>query len=117
MRRLLVLALASCSVGTPTTTTQQPVGCPQLEQRTFASVNQLECGLGPTGVQACPWHLAFDANDYYSWQYSDVESGGMVTCSGAAITVAAGNGPAIAAAYDDATDQLTWDGQVYVAQP
>ncbi|MGE5186410.1 MAG: hypothetical protein ACM31C_30350 [Acidobacteriota bacterium] len=118
MRRLIVLAVASCSVGgpAPTTTTEQPVGCPQLEGKTFQSVNQLECGLGPTGVQSCPWHLYFDANANYEWQHSDVGGSGMVACSGDAITVMPDFGT-LAASYDAATGQLTWDGQIYLAMP
>jgi hypothetical protein len=111
MRVLLLVVVASCTVDGTITAQQGP--CPALEQHTFASVDQLECGLGPDGVSSCTWHLTFDASDQYEWQHSDVGGGGHVTCDGARVTPDSDN---VSATYDDASHALTWDGEVYLLE-
>ena len=117
MRALLMLVMASCTIGsssTPTAPTPQQGPCPALEGHTFASVDMLECGLGPGGVGYCTWHLAFDADDRFEWQHSDVGESGRVTCAGASVTPDSEN---IIATYDDSAQTLTWDGEVYTLEP
>lgn len=63
--------------------------CTVLENRSFNSVEQGECGLGPEGPVACNWQitfLPFDASKTrYEWGHSDVAESGFVTCDGDAI--------------------------------
>lgn len=89
--------------------------CEQIVGTTFSSVEELECGLGPKGVELCNWTIVFEENGDYLWQYSDVGQGGTYTCEDGVITV--GNDPALEVSYDPASGILTWDGVEYVADP
>jgi hypothetical protein len=63
--------------------------CSVLEDRSFNSVEQAECGLGPNGPVACNWQITFLPADgtktRYEWGHSDVAESGYVTCDGDAI--------------------------------
>ncbi len=87
--------------------------CAEVVGTTFSSVEELECGLGPKGVELCRWTVEFDESGGYLWMHSDLGEGGPYTCEGGAITV--GNNPGLEASYDPRTGILTWDGVDYVA--
>lgn len=98
-----------CVEGLPDTACEAIVGA------TFASIEELECGLGPMGVELCSWTIVFEEDGDYLWQYSDVGQGGTYTCEGGVITV--GNDPMLDASYEPASGILTWDGVEYVVVP
>lgn len=89
--------------------------CEDLVGTTFLSIEELECGLGPKGVELCSWSVAFDEAGEYLWMYSDLGEGGSYSCDGGVITL--GNNPSLEAVYDAETGILTWDGVEYVAAP
>ena len=86
------LLLAGCMDGCPH---EDPANvarrgpCTVLENRSFNSVAQGECGLGPDGPVACNWQITFLPDDAtrtrYAWGHSDVAESGYVTCDGDAI--------------------------------
>jgi hypothetical protein len=98
----------------PATVEQQNGACIALEGRTFASLNELECGLTPDGVGRCHWQISFATRDKtasdFAWSHSDVGESGRVECHGE--TVAA---TTYAGAFDPATQLLTWAGEAYAA--
>jgi hypothetical protein len=92
--------------------------CSALEGKTFASLSDGECGLGPDGVVLCTWHVKFEPNDaastHFVWQHSDYGIEGDVSCEDAAIIeVATGTARGT---YDAATGQLVWDLTTYAAE-
>ena len=115
MRWLLPILLVAC------TTQTDPVGpgarrrCADLEGKTFASLTQGECGLGPNGPTSCTWHLAFTAQDDfttgYTGQHSDGEEAGDVSCSGTGVDDLTRMVPR--GTYDAASQQLVWDMVTY----
>lgn len=115
VRWLLPILLVAC------TTQTDPVGpgarrrCADLEGKTFASVTQGECGLGPNGPTSCTWHLTFTAKDdfttAYTWQHSDVEESGDASCSAAGIDDLTQMVPR--GTYDAASQHLVWDMVTY----
>jgi hypothetical protein len=86
--------------------------CEQIVGTTFASVEELECGLGPDGPVPCHWQITFEEDGDYLWMYSDVGEGGTYACHGN--LVISGD---VDFAFDTATGILTWDGVEYVAAP
>jgi hypothetical protein len=85
--------------------------CGLVLGRTFTSLEELECGLGPDGVELCNWTVAFDFDGTFIWMHSDVGEGGTYACADGAITVT--DGPQIVVDYDVDADILTWDGVQY----
>ncbi len=86
--------------------------------KTFASLNQMDCGLGADGVVAqCNWRVSF-TDGTYSWAPSDVVESGTYTCDGATIftTRTAASMTPLLGRLDLETGRLTWDGATYVAQ-
>ena len=59
--------------------------CSLLAGATFTSVDALECGLGPNGVELCHWTISFTASTY-EHSYSDVQDSGTYSCAGGVIT-------------------------------
>ncbi len=87
--------------------------CEAIVGTTFASVEELECGLGPKGPVPCHWRITFEDDGEYLWQYSDVGEGGTYSCEGGEIATDLDHD----VAYDVETGILTWDGVEYVAEP
>jgi hypothetical protein len=88
--------------------------CAIIANKTYVSVNQMECGLGPNGVAYCNWNVAFSADGTFDWRHSDVVESGSYTCNGAAITGTRGSAAPVAGMLDANVDRLTWDGAAYV---
>ena len=120
-RRLLPLALlaSACSGGMqdPSTVEQQDGACVALEGRRFISINDLECGLTPSGVALCKWRLSFmssdDTSSRFQWSYSDVGEGGLIECHGEKIDEFSHQRP-INGTFDPVSQKLVWEGQTYV---
>jgi hypothetical protein len=85
--------------------------CGLIAGRTFSSVEELECGLGPNGPELCNWTVAFGLDGAFTWMHSDVGEGGSYACADGEVVVV--DGPMVDVAYDAVNDQLTWDGVVY----
>jgi hypothetical protein len=115
------LVIAGCSLRIAAPEPDAPIDpCPLVEQRSFHSVMDLECGLGPNGPLTCRWAIAFDAglpsdaSAGYSWSYSDVGEMGRVRCNGTALTSdPSTSSGAIRTGSIDANGVLVWDGQTY----
>jgi hypothetical protein len=116
---LLVIGLSGCIGGMhdPSTVEQQNGACFALEGRTFASVQQLECG---RDGNRCHWTLSFATRDPeasdFAWAYSDVNESGQVECRGQSI-VATRASRTLTGTYDPGTQMLTWNGELYSATP
>lgn len=97
--------------------------CADIVGKSFASVEQHECGLGQSGPVMCNWQISFslDASGAltYTWQHSDVGDSGPVTCQDGALTSAVGvsGQPPYTGTYDPATQALVWDGIDYQLAP
>ena len=87
--------------------------CEAIVGTTFASIEELECGLGPTGPVPCHWQIVFEEDGDYLWNYSDVGEGGTYTCADGVIDTGIDHD----IAYDATTGILTWDAVEYVAAP
>lgn len=86
--------------------------CGLVAGRTFTSLDQLECGLGPKGPELCNWTVAFGLDGTFMWMHSDVGEGGTYACAiDAVVTIT--EGPQVAVGYDVDADILTWDGVQY----
>jgi hypothetical protein len=85
--------------------------CDAIVGTTFESIEELECGLGPKGVELCHWQLRFEENGEWLWNYSDVGQGGDYTCVGGVLTIT--NDVTIEHAYDPKTHILTLEGVDY----
>lgn len=103
-----ILILELCLGDTPDAVCSAVVGT------TFASTEELECGLGPDGPVLCNWQITFEGDGSYLWQYSDIGQGGTYSCEDGVLTP---DDPGLAATYDPATGILTWDGVEYLAEP
>jgi hypothetical protein len=121
---ILLLGLAACpasdesgddtdtdTVETDDTDTVPDAACAALVDRTFASVEEGECGLGTDGPSMCTWHVSFTATTW-TWQHSDYGADGTYTCADGVISAEGTSAPG-SASYDPVADQLTWDGVVY----
>jgi hypothetical protein len=120
MRALaLFLVLSGCA--DPTAHVVTPSRCAALEGRVFASHEELECGLTPTGVGYCPWHLTFSARDAtssrYDWQHSDYGETNTVTCTDDAVSGVGYRDTTYEGTYDATTELLVWDGHDYSPEP
>ena len=106
----VVLAAAGCSGAGYADT------CALIDGKAFASSDQMECGLGPSGVTYCNWSVTFTGGAY-SWSHSDVVETGRYTCDGAAITATRSTTTTpLLGRLDPQTGQLTWDGATYLVQ-
>jgi hypothetical protein len=117
----LVLPLVACTGGMqdPSTVEQQDGACVALEGRRFESVNDLECGLTPSGPAQCKWVLSFairdDATSTFAWSYSDVGEQGAIECHGA--TISSVTSRSVNASFDPVTQKLVWESQTYTPTP
>jgi hypothetical protein len=85
--------------------------CDAISGRTFASVEELECGISPDGVALCHWHLTFNTDGTWSWQHSDYGESGTWDCADGVVS---STGPSsYSGTYDPLTDTLSWDGHDY----
>jgi len=120
MRRatLLVLLVSGCTTGLDESTVEQGA-CVMLEGRTFSSMNELECGLTPSGPATCHWQVTIDIGDTgsseFTWYYSDVGESGMLTCVDNVITATTAS-QVIPVGFDPVSQQLEWAGETYVAR-
>ncbi|MEM6295364.1 MAG: hypothetical protein AAGA54_29090 [Myxococcota bacterium] len=87
--------------------------CDAVVGAAFESVDELECGITPDGINTCNWTLSFSADGQYAWTYSDVGEGGGYACKDGLIIL--DNNPGFSASYDPNSGTLTWDGVDYVA--
>lgn len=85
--------------------------CEAIVGTTFESIDELECGITPDGVELCNWQVRFEENGEWLWMYSDVGEGGEYTCTGGVLTIT--NDATIEHAYDPETQTLTWEGVDY----
>ena len=85
--------------------------CPYLPDTTWRSVEELECGLGPTGEALCHWSLRFDVDGTFDWMHSDYGTTGEWTCADGEIT-ATSHGDTFSGTISDET-HLSWDGVDY----
>jgi hypothetical protein len=117
MRPIALLLCAACTTGTSDPAPTAAGRCSALEAKTFASLTQGECGLGPDGPEPCTWHLMFMASTatttHYEWQHSDYGQSGEIECDGADVTEVTGGSDQARGTYDAATQQLVWDGVTY----
>jgi len=90
------------------------IGRSDIVGKVFASLEELECGLGPKGPILCNWSITFEESGDFLWQYSDVGQGGTYTCGGGVLNV---DDPGIEVSYDPETGVLTWEGVEYMAIP
>lgn len=122
----LALSLTGCRLGLDesvesdhlTNTLAQNGRCTVLENRRFASLDPLECGIAPGSVSLCSWAIQFSALDAdassFGWRYSDVGGSGSVACDGDLVHVTMA-GRTFDATYDPLTRQLAWDSVTYAA--
>lgn len=124
-RWLVVLAVAGCSDGATETPALDGVdaqagACTAFEGRTFESLEEHECGLGPGGTAMCLWHLRFEPIDAshskFSWQHSDVGETGSVRCTGRTL-LTDGIDRVYSGSYDPDARRLTWDRVLYAVTP
>jgi hypothetical protein len=117
MRLPCLVLLAACTTSSTTPTPSGAARCGPLEGKTFASLTEGECGLGPNGPVPCTWHLTFSPNDAsttsYDWQHSDYGQSGLIECDGADVTEVTGGSDQPRGTYDAATQQVVWDGVTY----
>lgn len=109
---ILILALAFAGLGASECGEPSPTECAFGAEAHLESVELLECGLGPNGVATCHWQLDFEFDGTYTWLYSDVGEGGHWRCEDGTI-IADGGGQDHVGVWDDASQTLTWEGQVY----
>ena len=104
---------ASSSSTSDGSTTGAPDACALLVGKTFKSVDELECGLGPSGVELCRWTISFTEASYQH-MYSDVGELGTYTCAGGVIMgKSSGLGEDRAGTIDGATGALVWQAVAY----
>jgi hypothetical protein len=117
MRVLLLLALVGCTTKLGDDVVTEDGACTALEGRQFTSLHQLECGLGPSGVEYCNWQLAFHplttSSSQFQWSHSDVGETGTTECHGSTVVGHPGPGRDYAGTIDLDTGVLTWDGESY----
>lgn len=117
------LLLAGCMTGEiphedPDATNVERTACGALENLTFQSVSQGECGLTPMGPAACHWYIAFEPVDEtrsaFEWSYSDIQSSGYVNCSGDTVLI---HGTGLVEGRFDENLDLVWDDFAYSIAP
>ncbi len=87
--------------------------CAIISGKTYGSVTQMECGLGPDGPEPCTWIVQFYDDLTFEFTYSDVQESGTVMCDGLTITSSTSH----MGSYDPDTNELTWSGAVYTEIP
>jgi hypothetical protein len=95
-----------------------PDACELIADKTFASLNQMECGRGADGaITYCNWRVSF-THGTYSWAHSDVVETGTYSCDGATIFTTRGvaSMTPLLGRLDLETGRLTWDASTYVIQ-
>ena len=112
---------AGCMDGLPTEDPQAVEhrgACLALENLTFHSVAQADCGLTPDGPALCNWSLTFTPADAtrtaFAWSHSDVGEAGYVTCDGS--SVRSDEATLYAGTFSDTLD-LIWDDRPYAVVP
>jgi len=78
--------------------------CAFLVGRTFLSDEQLECGLGPNGVELCNWTVSFTAT-MFNYQHSDLGESSDYTCEAGVITAGSYTGTVDAEGFAHAVAQ------------
>ena len=81
------IAVAACALfATACGDSEDPIvdACAEIEDQTYLSIAEYECGLGPNGVEMCNWNLYF-AGGEFDWSFSDIAASGTYTCDGATI--------------------------------
>lgn len=89
--------------------------CAFLVGKKFLSDELLECGLGPDGVETCPWQISF-TEDIFSHLFSDYGEEGTYTCNDGQIMGLVGNQPRVGT-IDAALGELVWEDIVYHVAP
>jgi hypothetical protein len=84
--------------------------CALVLDQSYSSQEQLECGLGPNGVELCNWIIGFDGSQY-TWSYSDVGQSDDYTCAGLDL-LSVPEGEVLGSVSADGA-VLTWDGVLY----
>lgn len=92
-----------------TDTSGEQDACAIVPGKTYGSVTQRECGLGPNGPEPCTWTVEFVDDENFSYMYSDRHDIGTYTCDGLNIIAQGGNDGVL----DIDTGELTWNGSVY----
>ena len=91
--------------------------CAALAGKSFLSVTEGECGLGPNGVVLCHWRLDFEENEQGAltvmWMHSDVGESSTVTCDHGALIMNGGGTPSYSGTYDLDTETVIWDDLEY----
>jgi hypothetical protein len=59
--------------------------CAEVQDQTYYSIEQYECGQTPDGVAMCNWTISF-ADGEFNWAFSDIASTGSYSCDGAVLT-------------------------------
>ena len=108
-------ALSSTGAGGSGGASAQADACDVIDGRTYWSVDELECGLGPNGVVNCKWSIGFLAG-VFEWSYSDVGEAGRYFCEGDVIMGVASGQRSLEGSLDRATGELIWEGEVYALQ-
>lgn len=86
-------------------------GCAFIVGKKFLSDEELECGLGPNGVELCHWSVSFTA-DEFMYLHSDLGEGSDYSCQDNVITTGIYVGT-----VDPDAGTLTWDGNSYTVEP
>jgi hypothetical protein len=92
--------------------------CQAVDNSTFVSTEEHECGLTPTGIGMCKWTLSFTNNGAsrkISWRLSDYMLTLDYQCDGFTLTAkASGAISGYTGTYDPATKILHWDDFDYL---
>ena len=76
----------------------------------LVSVDEMECGLGPSGrLTRCPWRVTLD-DGAWSWRYSDVSEQGTYRCLGDTVVA---EGRSLEGVWVVDEQRLLWDGVEY----
>lgn len=87
--------------------------CPEIMGRTFLSIEEHECGLGPLSeTTLCHWSITFDTEGAFVWRHSDVVEGGRIRCTEHALEIVRFRQP-VKTSYDSGANILNWDGVDY----
>lgn len=105
-------ATTSTTDATSSSTGEPVDDCDFLAFKLFESDDELECGLGPNGVELCHWTISF-TEDNYEHQYSDIGEQGTYTCEGGVIKAIDGGQNPHGGTIDADTGALVWDGVAY----